>query len=261
MLVKCQNCGHENQLGAIFCRGCGGKLDVESVQPKVMESESSRNWGGFFRKLIGFIIFLAVVSVIVMMFYPDDLGNYAALSGDNAIKAAKDKFESMQKKAEQGFGDDSYTLSAQEATYLYNSAILGKTAAPASDKPGAAPAAPAAASATPAEVPAYNFEKLVFDIDSVGFVHIILKTKLFDQVPVTFELKGTVVNAPTKEAGKPSISFNALEYKMGHLPVKFVENQILDKFMPALSGKKVDQMLKAISKVEVNDAKSFVVKF
>lgn len=259
MLMKCQNCGHENQLGAIFCRGCGGKLDTEQLRPKVVDSkESTSNWGGLVRKLIGFIIFLAVVAVIAMLFYPDDLSNYAPLSGDSAVKAAKEKFEAIQKKAEQGYGNDTYTLSAQEVTYLYNSAFLAKTSATSTDKPGAAPAATAPA---PTEAPAYNIEKLIVDVDSIGFVHIILKTKLFDQVPVTFELKGTVVNAPTKEAGKISISFNALEYKMGHLPVMFVEKQILDKFMPAVTGQKIEQILKAITKVEVNDAKSFVVKF
>ena len=257
MLMKCEKCGHENQLGAIFCRGCGGKLDVEAVQPKVQHSESSVNFGGIAKKLIGFIIFLAIVAVIVMPFYPDNLSSYPPLSGDDAVKAAKEKFESIQKKSEQGFGDDTYTLSAQEATYLYNSAFLAKTAAPGADKPAAAPAAASA----PAEAPVYNIEKLIFDIDSVGFVHIILKTKLFDQIPVTFELKGTIVNAPTKEAGKPSITFNAVEYKMGRMPVKFAKKQVLDKFMPALAGKKIEQILKAISKVEVNDAKSFVVKF
>jgi hypothetical protein len=251
--MKCNNCGHENQLGAIFCRGCGGKLDVEAVQPKVQHSESSSNWGAVVKKLIGFIIFLAVVAVIIMPFYPSDLSNYSPLSGDNAVKAAKEKFESIQKKAEQGFGNDTYTLSAQEVTYLYNSMFIAKPVAPgATDK---------SAAAAPAETPANNIEMLVFDIDSVGFVHIILKTKLFDKVPVTFELKGSVVNATTKEAGKPSISFDAIEYKMGHLPVKFVEKQVLDRFMPALAGQKIEQILKAISKVEVNDAKSFVVKF
>ena len=249
MLMKCKNCGHENQLGAIFCRGCGGKLDVEAVQPKVQHSESSGNLVGIVKKLIGFIIFLAIVAVIVMPFYPDNLSSYPPLSGDDAVKAAKEKFESIQKKSEQGFGDDTYTLSAQEVTYLYNSAFIAK------------PVAPGAAAAAPAETPANNIEMLVFNVDSLGFVHIILKTKLFDQVPVTFELKGSVVNAATKEVGKPSISFDAVEYKMGHLPVKFVEKQVLDRFMPALTGKKIEQILKAISKVEVNDAKSFVVKF
>lgn len=252
MLMKCKNCSHENQLGAIFCRGCGSKLDVEAVQPKVMQSESSGNWGSVFKKLIGFIIFFALVAVIVMLFYPADLSNYAPLSGDNAINAAKGKLESIQKKAEQGAGDDTYTLSAQEVTYLYNSAFLAKTAT--------APA-PANATPAPAEALAYNIEMLVFDIDSIGFVHIILKTKLFDKVPVTFELKGTVVNG-TKEAGKSSISFNAIEYKMGRLPVKFVEKQVLAKFMPALTDTKIEQILKAVTKVEVNDAKNaFVVKF
>jgi hypothetical protein len=45
------------------------------------------------------------------------------------------------------------------------------------------------------------------------------------------------------------------------MPIKFVEKQVLDKFMPALEGKKIDQILKAIAKIEVNDSKSFVVKF
>lgn len=251
MLMKCEKCNHQNQLGAIFCRGCGCKLDVEAVQPKVMQTKSSGNFGAIVQKFIGFMIFLAFAYVIVMLFYPDDLGNYATLSGDG-VKAAKDKLESIQKKAEQGLGDDTCTLTAPEATYVYNSVFLAKTLVPSTDKNNANP--------TELPIPG-NIEKIVFDIDPAGFVHIILKTKLFNQIPVTFELKGSIVNAEAKEAGKPSVSFNATEYRMGHLPVKFVENQVLDKFMPALTGQKIEQILKAIKKIEVNDAKSFVVKF
>lgn len=256
MLIKCQSCGHENQLGSIFCRGCGGKLEVEQLRPKVVDTKAATSGvGGIIRKAIGLIVFLGLVFVILMLFYPDDLSNYAALSGDNAVKAVKEKFESIQKKAEQGFGNDSYTLSAQEVTYIYNSLLHSKTPATATDKN------PAPAAAAPADAPAYNIEKLTFDIDSAGFVHMILTTKLFDQIPVTFEMKGSVVNASTKEAGKTSISFFPTEFKMGHLPIKFVESQVISKFMPALAGQKTEQILKAISKVEVNDAKSFVVKF
>jgi hypothetical protein len=261
MIMKCQICGHENQLGAIFCRGCGGKLDTEQLRPKVDHAKAASVWGGVIRNLIGFLIFCAVVALIAMLFYPDDLSNYTPLSGDNATNAAKEKFELIQKKAEQGYGNDTYTLTAPEATYIYNSNFLAKTLAPGSDKPATATPAPANATPAPGEALAYNIEKLVFDIDSIGFIHIILKTKLFDKVPVTFELKGSVVNAPTKEVGKSSITFNAIEYKMGHMPIKFVEKQVLDKFMPALEGKKIDQILKAIAKIEVNDSKSFVVKF
>ncbi len=29
MLIKCVKCGFENQLGSIFCRGCGEKIDMD----------------------------------------------------------------------------------------------------------------------------------------------------------------------------------------------------------------------------------------
>ena len=31
MMLKCTKCGFENQLGSIFCRGCGEKLDTSSL--------------------------------------------------------------------------------------------------------------------------------------------------------------------------------------------------------------------------------------
>ncbi len=33
MIIKCQNCGNENQLGVIYCRKCGTKLDTSSLDP------------------------------------------------------------------------------------------------------------------------------------------------------------------------------------------------------------------------------------
>ena len=38
MEIKCTKCGHPNQLGAIFCRGCGEKLELENLQPDVKAS-------------------------------------------------------------------------------------------------------------------------------------------------------------------------------------------------------------------------------
>ena len=255
MLIKCQICGHENQLGAIFCRGCGGKLEVEQLRPKVEHTKTSTNFGAIISKIISFVIFMSIAALICMLFYPDDLSEYPPLPGENAVNATKVKFETMQKKAEQGFGNDSYTLSAQEATYVYNE-ILAKPAAAATGGTAGA-AVPAATPATPNA----SIEKIIFNIDSIGFVHIILKTKLFDKIPATFEMKGSISSAQKKEEGKVSITFNAVSYKMGHMPVMFVDNMVFGKFMPALEGKRIEQMLKAISKIEVNDAKNFAIKF
>ncbi len=241
MLIKCQTCNHDNQLGAIFCRNCGGKLDVEHMRPKVMDSKSSSSTGigGLIRNLIGFAIFVAVVGVLLMMFYPDDTSAYAALSGDDAMKAAKTKYDSMLKKVDQGFGDDSYTFSPQEATYLYNDLFVAKTTTEGS---------------------AYNIEKLIFHVDSMGFTHIILKTKLGGKIPTTFEMSGTLVNSDTKEKDKIAVTFHPTAFKMGHMPISFAEAQIREKFEPALAGANIDKILKALAKIEVTD-KTFVLKY
>ena len=33
MLLKCKQCGYENQIGSIFCRGCGAKVDSSALDP------------------------------------------------------------------------------------------------------------------------------------------------------------------------------------------------------------------------------------
>ncbi|HBC86847.1 MAG TPA: hypothetical protein DCZ94_07835 [Lentisphaeria bacterium] len=240
MLIKCNSCGHENQLGAIFCRSCGGKLDVETMRPKVEDKASSFNVFGLIRNLVGFAIFIGVVGILVMMFYPDDLSAYPSLSDPDVIKAAEAKYEIMLKKAEQGYGDESYTFTAQEATYLYNKMFVAKP--------------------TATDAAAYSVEKLIFNIDAVGFIHVILKTKMMGSVPTTFEIAGTVKNSDTKTPDQISVSFKATEHKMGHMPIMFAEKQVLEKFDPATTGGKIPVILKAISKIEV-DGKNFVVKF
>ena len=42
MLVKCANCGHDNQLGAIFCRNCGDKLNIEEMRPELKDSRGPK---------------------------------------------------------------------------------------------------------------------------------------------------------------------------------------------------------------------------
>lgn len=45
MEIPCNECGAKNPMGAIFCRDCGAKLDMENLKPKV--SNSSK--GGAFK--------------------------------------------------------------------------------------------------------------------------------------------------------------------------------------------------------------------
>ena len=39
MMIKCQKCGFENQMGSIFCRECGEKLDMEAIDPNKLQKD------------------------------------------------------------------------------------------------------------------------------------------------------------------------------------------------------------------------------
>jgi len=84
-MVNCKKCGHENELGRIFCYQCGEKLDLETIKPpnqaegfwkKIHHRERKRQgrtlpqqawrWGKV-------LIFLALVLILILIFSPPEM--------------------------------------------------------------------------------------------------------------------------------------------------------------------------------------------
>ena len=42
MMIKCQKCGFENQMGSIFCRDCGEKLDMDAIDPNKLQKDVNK---------------------------------------------------------------------------------------------------------------------------------------------------------------------------------------------------------------------------
>jgi len=83
-----------------------------------------------------------------------------------------------------------------------------------------------------------------------------LITKLAGKIPATFEIKGVPLNP---EDENTPVSFNITECKMGKMPMSFAQKQILDKFMPALTGGKVDKILASLKRVEIDDNQNIII--
>ena len=84
MEIPCNECGAKNPMGAIFCRDCGAKLDMENLKPKVSNSGK----GGAFkltknsiRNLISLCLSIAIFGGLYLAFVdaspelPEDPGN------------------------------------------------------------------------------------------------------------------------------------------------------------------------------------------
>jgi len=79
MMIKCQKCGFENQLGAIFCRQCGGKLDLEELRPDVKDKKKQ----GCFKfgcKIFVIMFLLSISALVFVLFFPMSYTEYAPMA-------------------------------------------------------------------------------------------------------------------------------------------------------------------------------------
>ncbi len=199
MIIKCNECGHDNQLGAIFCRSCGSKLDVETIRPKV-ENKVSVNTFGIIRRVVTGIILLVLIYIIAAMFFPESTKSNL-LTEDQQIKATE-KFNAMLGKMKGRYGESSYVFTPDEVTYLYNNKMTEDTEA---------------------DTGSYAIENMYFTIDARNFIHIMMQSKLGGKVPVTFAIKGRMID--------DSVQFTVINSKMGHLSLpKMINKKITEKF-------------------------------
>lgn len=225
MLIRCPQCNHDNQLGAIFCRSCGAKLDVESIRPKVIDQRMSDwNFFGLIRRFLGLGILLGLTYVIVMMFMPSP--DFAVALSEDEQEVAKTKFDELLRRIDGGFGRDTYAFSANEVTFLYNDKFL----ATAKSEGGGT----------------YQFKSLAFMIDAQEYTHLRLVTSLGTSIPATFEIKGFIPGE--------SLSLTVTKAQMGKMKMpQMAHGKIIEKFLPATAGTEVQRILGATSRLEVKD--------
>ncbi len=119
-MIPCGKCGADNLIGAIFCRSCGEKLDLDSISPATVSQKNEsigRNIGGIIRRVIGGLVLVVVVGYLVGLFLP-------------APGAAKGEFDDAESKKLQGVytnlfrntGGTKYSLDANQVTWLANHA-------------------------------------------------------------------------------------------------------------------------------------------
>jgi len=204
MLIKCNECGHDNQLGAIFCRECGAKLDVESIRPTISNKAASGNIFGIIRRIVVGIILLGLLYVLGAMFFPESPTN-TVLTDDQQTQATE-KMNTLLQTIKGSYGEKNYVFTPDEVTYLYNTKMTDETKGDAAT---------------------YVIDNMYFTIDSRNFIHILMQTKLAGKVPVTFALKGVLF--------EDSTGFKVLEAKMGHFKVPaFLHSKIITKFTPGI---------------------------
>jgi len=225
-MIKCEECGNDNPLGSIFCRQCGAKLDIENIKP-TLAPKSKMNIINLIRNIVGGIVLLVVFWIVGSMVIPQSPVN--RVLDEDGMKKADEKLDFLLAKIKGQYGPEKYTFSPDELTYLYNAKLT---------------------SSETGDEQSYQIGNVYFSTWGEQVV-ILMETKLFGAVPVSFTIKGTIPENST--------DLFVLNAKIGHYSVpRFMRNIVLDKFKAAAEPSSVQEIIKGVSSFAVEDGEFIV---
>lgn len=227
MLIKCPECNHENQLGAIFCRNCGGKLELDHIAPEMKDKKSVSTFK-IIRRVVALVLLMIVICLMLGLFLPFGFTSYPNLAIDKE-ESTSDTFDAIMEKAEGKSKKRRFVLTPQQLSYIYNNKLLE-----AINEEGGG---------------SYNIQKVIFALDDDDYTIVVIETKLAGALPVRFEIKG---DPQPSAGGNFNVEFNIKSSKMGHVPFPaFLRKIIVEKYQPLLEGNAVNSILESLKTVRV----------
>ena len=250
MMIKCSKCGFENQMGAIFCRGCGEKIDMNALDPETVAkskdaAERGKKIAKFFRHTLGIIILLAIAGAVGVAFIP--CGDAYTEAPEAALKSVTPKIELLGMEDLAIIPRDT-AFTVDEINALFNQRFLKKDA-PAGAQPQAdTQAAPAAEEKSGFGF--YDIEHVQFSIHE-GKLHATLHVKLVGKVPMTMLLVGT----PKFGDEVAPVGFDVESASWGRVPMdlEFLRKVVTDKYAPVADFSELKNMFKRTEKIEVKE--------
>lgn len=251
MMIKCSKCGFENQMGAIFCRGCGEKIDMNSLDPETVAksknaAERGKKIAKLIRHLVGIVILLAIIGTVAAAFVP--CGDAYAEAPEDALKSGSSKIELLGMESLAVVPRDT-AFSVDEINALFNQRFLKKEDSPEANGKADAQAQPAAEESSKAF---YDIEHVQFSIRD-GKLHATLHMSLAGKVPMTLLLVGE----PKFGDEVSPVGFEVESAKWGLVPMnqEFLRKVVTDKYAPVTAFSELRNMFKRTEKIEVKENK------
>ena len=231
-MINCPKCGADNMVGAIFCRTCGGKLDLDQLRPEDLEEKE----GTPLKKVLAIVwrlcivtILLALIGLLVALFLPVQ----NVLDGNvdqKTMTKVNNRWKWVQKPNRRYYR---FVFTSEEATALANKVMnLGNDGDASADNVGAL--AP---------------RHLSIQFQDNGVVRLVLTSSLFGKMSVYSVLVGKL------EAAKGGVEFETYSAKMGKISVPAQFHHIIIGRFDALLGTDpdVDYLQKNIRTLKISE--------
>lgn len=238
MQIQCKECGAQNELGAIFCRECGERLDLDDLEPEIQDDKETSYWP-LVKRIVGFVVLVLVVLILIGLFVPDK--PYVESLSETEKETASTRYNAMMKKIENDFGSSSkFTYSPSELSYIVANQIIKQASEEDDSK----------------KTTTDLIDNVYFNVNDWGYTTIVIDSKLVF-FNTTFMLFGKIEQDEYQDEENPSaisIKFVPYSAKMGSLPMPgFLYSTVIGKFEPLLDNENVQKILKATQEVEIVD--------
>lgn len=254
-MIRCDNCGSDNRVGAIFCKTCGKRLNLDDAQTQIEDAQrrerrSPKRILAIVRKIVMFVALLLVALVLIGIFLGAPM-QYSQPVPQNTQQSAQTKFEKFTDREFRAQTDPQVIFSSAEATALLNG--LANLRDVKQD----------AESAEGDDEKTENGEKsglaLRPDMISVeflasGYVRLVLRSKTFKGIKIYSSLIGRF------DASEEMVEFLVQSGKVGKVPMPGPLTDIVVSRFEAAFGSRAtfSKMRQAVDYVEVNDGEAVV---
>ena len=223
-MVNCPQCGADNMVGAIFCRTCGAKLDLDAMRPESFLEQGetkAKKLGIIILRICTLAIVFALVGLLVALFLPTK-GTISGELDKKAMSRVSVIYKWMQRPSRKYHV---FHFTSEETTALLNDQL----------------SFPDSGVLTPTH--------LSVELLTDGNVRLVLKSLLFNVVPIQTSLIGAF------EVTENGVEFSAVSAKAGKLPLPTsMQALVLSKFNSLIAdNKEFDTVRKKVKSLEVKD--------
>lgn len=257
MLIKCAKCGFENQMGAIFCRGCGEKIDMNAMDPDTVAKNQKKGKGGIvgkiIRKIFLILIIVALVGSVASFFVSYRLPVYKAAPSESLKEAEAKVTKIGAEKLTSLLPETEFTM--DEINILMKKRFFGKADAVAMTDEKA----PAASSAKSKSKEIIDNIRHKFAVNNVMVsavrdnMKVVVFSTAFGYIPLRIEFTGVLLTADESAA----LRFEAKSGRIGYCPVpgNLFNKYILKKLAPEFRNEEMERILKRAKTIELEDGK------
>ena len=187
MGLVCPKCHTDNLLNAIFCRGCGERLNLNEMKPEdFIQKDDKKGVTPLWQKIFASVVFGIIMLIGGLMICPS---GGASKGTEVSSEEVSKNYKTLLKKKEKSF-----TFSSADASALLTKAMnLPQQAG--------------------GDILPQNFSVQFLDDD---VIKVVMSTKVYGFLPVDY-----CVKAKFTVASKGNVTWEVLGAKMGQVPMLF----------------------------------------